>query len=411
MFRFALSEYIRNFWFNLCTILLIIVIMVLSTIFISNIEQDTREYRLAEQYIDKDSIFVTWSFYDLKQMIEDKLGKEDKLLYSQSIAGGIEGNKDANISSLVYPQQVMEKLEPRMDETVNILDAKKNKDIIIAYISHNPYGIEAGDVFSYEILTLEGEDDGICVDVYVAGIIGEGQRLYSSVGEVFSDMVYKDFFNLYSYEQTGKVKMIIPEQELCKIKEIDRINKTSIYENIIINPSDNMSEDERIALAEAISEYEKNIRPITSEMVYPDAKDIVYRSNVLHKSELYKYIPLTIIVMVLFIVCVTGIVTIKTIISSRFYGIMYMCGMHYTIAQRMTAVEMTLNSVIATVFAISILTLQNKLKLVGEINCNLDILQYGFMFAICTVIILWSTMTAKRVLKDNPPIQITKNMD
>ena len=98
MFRFALSEYIRNFWFNLCTILLIIVIMVLSTIFISNIEQDTREYRLAEQYIDKDSIFVIWSFYDLKQMIEDKLGKEDKLLYSQSIAGGIESKKDENKS-------------------------------------------------------------------------------------------------------------------------------------------------------------------------------------------------------------------------------------------------------------------------------------------------------------------------
>lgn len=411
MFGFGVSEYIRNFWFNLCTILLMIVIMVMSTIFISNIEQETKIYRLAEQYIDNDSIFVAWGFYDMQQMIEESLGEDDSLLYSQSINGSIEGDEQSSIDTLVYSQQVMETLMPKMDEVANTSDEKKYNDTIIAYISHNPYGIKAGDRFSYEIWVLDGEEASVCVDVYVAGIISEGQRLYSSGGEIFSDMVYEDFFPLYSYEQTGLVKMIIPEKELCKIKELDKVISTSVYGNIIINPHDNISKEEHMALVESISEYEEKLHPITSEMVYPEARDIVYKSNVLYKSEVLKYIPLTIIAVILFLVCITGIVTIKTVISTRFYGIMYICGMYYTVAQCMTAVEMTLNSAIATVFALSIINLQNKLKIVGEINCNLDVLQYGFMFTICLVIILWSTMTAKRVLKDNPPVQIIKNMD
>lgn len=411
MFRFGLSEYIRNFWFNLCTILLMIVIMVMSTIFISNLEQDTKIHRLAQEYIDEDSIFVTWGFYDMRKYIEERLGAEDKLLFSQSFSGRIEGYEQTSIHSSVYPKQVMDMLTPRMDDTAYQASTKQYDDTIIAYISHNPYGIKVGDTFSYEIWILDGENSSICVDVYVAGIISEGQRLYSSEEEISSDMVYEDFFPVYSYEQTETVKMIIPEEELGKIKELSRVIDTSTYENIIINPSDNMGKEERTSLIEAISEYEKQLHPITSEMVYPDAEDIVYRSNVLYKSEVFKYIPLTIIVVVLFVVCITGIVTIKTVISTRFYGIMYTCGMHYTVAQRMTALEMTFNSVISTVFTISLLTLQNKFKLVGEINCNLDVLQYGFMFAVCAAIVLWSTMTAKRVLKDNPPVQIIKNMD
>ena len=64
MFRFGISEYIRNWWFNLCVVLIMVVMMLISTIFISNIEEETKIYRLANKYIDEDSIFALEIFSD-----------------------------------------------------------------------------------------------------------------------------------------------------------------------------------------------------------------------------------------------------------------------------------------------------------------------------------------------------------
>lgn len=52
--------------------------------------------------------------------------------------------------------------------------------------------------------------------------------------------------------------------------------------------------------------------------------------NEKYKGTLLKYVPLTVIVLVLFLISITGIVTIKTIGSIRYFGIMYICGMNYT---------------------------------------------------------------------------------
>ena len=64
MFRFGLSEYIRNCWFNICIILIMILMMLISVIFISNVEEETKIHRLASKYIDEDSIFALEIFSD-----------------------------------------------------------------------------------------------------------------------------------------------------------------------------------------------------------------------------------------------------------------------------------------------------------------------------------------------------------
>ena len=46
---------------------------------------------------------------------------------------------------------------------------------------------------------------------------------------------------------------------------------------------------------------------------------------------LLKYVPLTVIVLVLFLISITGIVTIKTIGSIRYFGIMYRLSRHFRI--------------------------------------------------------------------------------
>lgn len=90
---------------------------------------------------------------------------------------------------------------------------------------------------------------------------------------------------------------------------------------------------------------------------------------------------------------------------------MYICGMNYTKAQFMTILEMTFNSVLAFAFTTNLLALQNQFKLVGEINCNIGMLQMLFMLSVCIIIVLWSGQTTKNVLKGNTPIEIIKNME
>ena len=49
MTKFGISEYIRNFWFNLCSILLLIVMMILTTGMISNIDEKAGMYKIARK--------------------------------------------------------------------------------------------------------------------------------------------------------------------------------------------------------------------------------------------------------------------------------------------------------------------------------------------------------------------------
>ena len=135
---------------------------------------------------------------------------------------------------------------------------------------------------------------------------------------------------------------------------------------------------------------------------------IILKNNVI---SMVIAVCLTVIVLVLFLISITGIVTIKTIGSIRYFGIMYICGMNYTKAQFMTILEMTFNSVLAFAFTTNLLALQKKFKLVGKINCNIGMLQMLFMLSVCIIIVLWSGQTTKNVLKGNTPIEIIKNME
>ena len=129
------------------------------------------------------------------------------------------------------------------------------------------------------------------------------------------------------------------------------------------------------------------------------------------KGELLKYIPLSVIVFVLLSICITGMVTIKTARSTRYYGILYTCGMQYRVAQFMTGVEMGMNCLIAVIFTVSLLEIQNNLKLVGEINCSLELPELMAMVLICAVLILWSVFTARGILKENTPVEILKDRE
>ena len=287
MIRFGISEYIRNFWFNLCIVMLLLVMMVVSTVLLSNIDEQTGPYRLAEKYMDEDSMFLSHVFREYME----ELDTYGEMLAVQVIGGSVADVERSSITATVYPKEVMKHLKPRLDSGRYPQSVKSDENIVSVLLSHNPYGIKAGDTFTYDVFTVDGEK--MSVQIYVAGVISEGQSLYTEFGKIFRDMTYEDFFPLYSYEQTEMVRMIIPEEELERIP-VETL--FSYYSNVMINPDDDLPAEERTAIWNKIKEYELEFLGGEVLSPYPSNLKLVERNELIYKSILMMYLPLSIIV-------------------------------------------------------------------------------------------------------------------
>lgn len=399
MIRFGISEYIRNFWFNLCMVMLLFVMVTVSTILISNITEQTGAYRLAEKYMDDDSMFLSSAFNEHIEEIETY----GNLIYTETFDGIFEDYIYSYIRAGVYKKEIMEYLRPSLDSGTYPENIRTDEKTISVLISHNPYGIKDGDTFIFNVFN---NGSVIPVNVYVAGVISEGQKLYTDLEKHFIEMTYEDFFPVYSYEQTELVRIIISEEEMEKISQLKEI---CIYNNIIINPDDELSGNEKNQIWEKIKKYGIDYMTTGIESTYPKASELKERNAIIYKSIVMKYMPLCIIIILLFCICIIGIVAVKTAKNIRYYGIMYTVGMKYFTAQVMTGFEMTFNCLVACVLSVSLLTIQRKLNIVGEINCNFDAIEIIVMIGICVVTILSSIFAARGILKEQTPVEILKN--
>lgn len=389
MTKFGISEYIRNFWFNLCSILLLIVMMILTTGMISNIDEKTGMYKIARKYMDYDSMYLAAVE---KQNIKE-LQEMGDVNFVQTFGG--EYGPSKLIRGCIYTDEIMKNLRPKLEYGKYPDKVTTDDSTIKALISDNPYGIKAGDTF-----TLNVDGSSVAVKVYVAGVIKEGQRLYISLNDIFINMSYEDFFPVYSYEQTEDVWLIIPESEAGKLPE----TMSYLCDNVMINPKGTLTQEERDAIYDRIADYD-----ITGSSPYPEPAELVNRNNTMFKMELMKYIPLSVVTIVLLCISIIGIVNIKTAKSTRYYGIMYAYGMRYKKAQVIEGVSMTFNCGLAVIFTVSLIKLQQKMEFFGEINCNLNMPQIITITGICIIIIFCSMFAAKGVLKEHTPVQILKN--
>ena len=398
MVRLGIYEYIRNIWFNLCVILIMTVMLLASVMLTSNMDSQTRLYRLTEKYLDEDSIF-----FDIadKELIKE-LDKTEGILTSRALSGYTE-NKINTIRTVVYTEEMMKYLEPMLDSGVQPDRGCKDGNTVSVIMSHNPYGIREGDTFTYHVFS--GIDQYTDVNIYVAGILSEGQKIYGGDIIISSHMTYEDFFSTCSYEQSGEVVMIVTENELGKAGDFSEL---FLYKKGIVNLKDDISEEERDKYIDMLRNYELDLVGNAVIDAYPEAKDLITAGNKSFVNMIMKYIPLTIVVIILLIISIIGIVTVKTVKSARYYGIMYACGMHYKIAEIMTGIEMGINCLASAMVTVSLLQIQNKLKIVGELNCRLKLPEITIMVIICVFITICSATTIRSILRENTPVKILK---
>ena len=106
MLRFGISEYIRNFWFNLCIVMLLLILMMISTILVSDIDEQIGPYRLAEKYLDEDSMFL----FDVLPEHMEELDTYGETLAVQLFYGRA-ADMGTGIKAAVYTEEVMNYLK------------------------------------------------------------------------------------------------------------------------------------------------------------------------------------------------------------------------------------------------------------------------------------------------------------
>lgn len=403
MFKLGMKEYIRNCWYNIVTVFILVVMIVAISIFMSNIEKKTVMYRLVDEYMDENSVVVQLAFEDITY----KLHKVDKSMFTRkmNVALTEEGKYDGQKEMVIYSDSQMKYLSPRLDEGVLPDKVDKGANVISVAISENPFGLKAGDTTTMRVINRD--DTESIVNVYIAGVISEGQKVpYMSLNEQNVTYVsYENFFETYSYEQTDTVIIVIPEKELVKFPKDVFLN----YKLGIINFEDDITDEEFEENLNIIREYEGQIHKFALVDSYPKASEIMKLSDELMNMELKKYIPLTIAVFVLLLTCIVGIVSIKAYGNIKYYAVLHILGMNYKNGVALVALEMLFNCGLAVFIGKVIINLQQKYKIVGEINCYPGSLTWVILVGMLGVVVGFSMMRVRRILKENTVVGLLKD--
>ena len=397
MLRFSVGEYIRNIWYNIITIFILAVTFVVSIIFISNVNAQTRLYRLVDPYLDENSIII-----DMRREFDlDALTKIDKVLMTNELFCNSKDMVKLN-SCVVYSDDILNMLPPRISEGKGIDKIKTDENTIVALISDNLKGLGAGDSLTVEFYGRDGSV--IPVNVLIAGVISNGQKIYMGSGEVNRNIGYEDLYCTYSYEQMGKPVLITTEGEIGKIgKRLSGENRSCIVKFKV-----DITEEEKKDNVIKVRQYEE-ASGISSVIFYPEGSVLCERKEDSMKSIMMKYIPLTVALFILIITCIMGIVFIKTATHIRYYTTLYICGMSYVRAVIITGVEMTVNCALAFILANTFLIIQNRYSLLGVINGETGILQVITIIGLSVILVLISMFVTRLVMKERSPMDILKD--
>lgn len=400
MVNFVTKQYVKNIWYNILTVIIITFNIILCVIFASNISSQTKLYRLVKPYLNENSLIIN-TIYEEKKIDINNLKKVEKtLMTTELFCHSQELVKLRNC--VVYNEKIMEEFAPRLSSGKLINSKFESDEKLQVLISENSEGLGVGDILKLKF--TDKTMNYVPIEAEIVGVISNGQKLFMSSNNVFNNMGYEDLYLTYSYNQLEEPIILSTQKEIDAIgKELDGFNG-----QCIVKFDEDISEEEYRENYLHVVDMESKTG-IASVDMYPSSEALTERMELSLKSTLMKYVPLTVAVFILVIICVVGIIAVKTSNSIKYYGMLYICGMPYHQAAAMTGIEMIINSVLAIVMSLSLIKIQNKLSLIGKINCEIGVVQSALMMGLCIVVIFVSILMTTVIMKEKTASQILRD--
>lgn len=398
MFRLGIKEYLRNFWFNFFSVIILAVMIISSTILISTLAVQTKTYRYAKGYIGKKGEFISVA----KEKYIDELKDVDKMMASSEIGIECFDNVQSVFKTLIYNERMQKYMKPILSEG-KWVEKSKDTGVLHAVISDNPYGIKTGDTIDAAIITNDEEKN---IKIHICGKIMEGQKLCMVEGTQSKDMSIDDLFTVYSYEQLQEVIFITTSSQIKNMG----IKPDITYGNIIVKYKDDISKDSIYHNQDVIIENSLDMtNGHGSEFDKEISLNKLKKTSDREEKNIYaKYIPLISVDFILICLCIMGISAVKTARSSKYYGKLFICGMKWSGGTILTIIEMSINSALALLLGIIMLIIHNKYMLFGKIFANINLVQVFIMLCMCIVTVISSAVMASNVMRDNTPLDILR---
>ena len=387
---FILKEYVRNIWFNISFVVLLILIFVSTTMIASNIEEQTKTYNLVKDYMGDEGIVISDIFFGKEQV----LVSADKIFYSTTIWGE-SSEKNYVFPISVYDEEMEKYLSLRYID--GSMSHKADNDMLPVVISENDMGLKAGDTVKIDIFLENGSVK--TVDAYITGVFADGQKVYDGSSSFSQDMDCGKLFTTYSFEQLGNPMMIVGKDNFDALD----VEASEIHSNVIIKYKDDISEEDK--------DYnESMIWNFTNSSYIISLKDVKQRSEMNISNVLKLDIPIIVGITVLIGVCILGMVAIKVDRSMKYYAILQMCGMKNRLVQVFSVTEMIINIVISFVISASVIKIIGTGYSEDSVNVRLGNIQILTIMTISICIII-ATMAMTFFLKEKSLVKSIKKVN
>lgn len=405
MIRFIFSEYIDKMWIHLFIIGILTSAMLLGGTFVGELSTKGSMYNAVMDSIDDRSLLLGYNYEsEMIERLEDYGKVISNEVYFAVDKSQEESEKREIIRIKACPDEIMGHVHPRLDVGEDIENCRVDENTIAVYISYNNIGIDIGDTIVFSIDMGDGVNKKD-VKFYIAGVLSEGQKLYGFDG-ASRDMIYTDLFSTYSYGQLGEILAITTQKEMEKLEG----NIYHEYDSGILTFDEKLTDDEVDNIKKEIVEYERERNNGVSfiENVFPTMKNFISESKDMFYIELKKYIPMLAVICTISLVCMIGIISIKTDMSLKSYTIFRLLGMKGRSIILCNGIEMLINIICALILFVSIATIQNVYGIVDKINLRIDMVTLISVCVFGVLAVVSNVIVSAIILRNNTPVQILK---
>lgn len=400
MIRIIASEYIEKMWIHIVIIIMLSVTMLAGASMLGEIGTKSTMYHSVMDYVDERTIFISNGY---EEHVIEEIDKYGNLIINKEYFATDKRQKSSDEKQMIRvracPDSVMKNMNVRLDAGRKMDKCNVDSDVIPVYITHNNLGINAGDTITLCMDVGDGTHE-VDLKVYIAGVLSEGQKIYG-FDHLSGNINYTDMFQNYSFEQLGEILVLTSRKEMSRMHE----EIACSYSSGILLFDQALSDQQVENVCQDLITYEKNRNFGMSfiESVLPDARQFMDDSENLYAIELEKYIPMIAVFVIISLICLIGIISVKTDMNLKTYTIFRLCGMRCNSMLVCSAVETLMDFICAFVIFISSVIVQNHLLVMDRINLGTDrmtmtaVILYGVM-VIGTVIIVTRIILTKNTL-------------
>ncbi len=374
----------KNKLINVCFVLQLAVILILTVLSISTVNARVRNYYPFKDYFENKGAFCVWDSSRIDLSKDFAKYVSENLIKSESIAGtymAFAGCEEYEFSTITYDDEIIEGYKPTLSSGRWLTKDSVNE----AVISQNDYNLRVGDEVTIDIGNIKTK-------YKIVGILKQNTPIpgYFSNKEN-ANYSYKDFYYPYNHEFEERPMMILSKGDYYKV----------LGYQTLIRYDESITEEE-------ILKNEEKLYSLGSIKVQ-DMREVSTQSKKVMKKDLSTLVPILISLLLLcFITTVSNsVLSIKK--QVRDYSIMYMCGAQWKNCTHFNLIRTLMMSAFSVVLVIISMKILYSTSINNMFFITVSMYTYIIIALIIGINLILSALMMRVMINRTSPVQVFKS--